>query len=115
MNLELEDEHAPSVPAYSDPRTGRTYSLSEPRWHSDDGLPLMITPLPGIGRGDIRRERARSGVMRRRFPFPIPDPVSMGEGCTPLVERRMETARARSSSSNGFRRPAASKIAAPRS
>ena len=51
--LEMENEHAQSTPAYIDPRSGRTYSLSEPRWRSDEGLPLMITLLPGIGRGEF--------------------------------------------------------------
>ena len=44
---------AAPTPAYIDPATGREYPLSEPRWRSDDGGPLMITPLPGIGRADI--------------------------------------------------------------
>src|SRR5271166_3655234 len=86
MNLELEDEHAPSVPAYSDPRTGRTYSLSEPRWRSDEGLPLMITPLPGIGRGDIQSGVRSLWRYAASFPVSVADPISMGEGCTPLLE-----------------------------
>lgn len=45
--------HPVSEPAYSDPCTGQTYSLSTPRWRSDSGGPLMITPLAGIGRDDI--------------------------------------------------------------
>ena len=53
MDLEMENEHAASAPAYIEPRGGQTCSLSESRWRSDEGLPLMITPLPGIGRGDI--------------------------------------------------------------
>ena len=43
-----------SLPArYVDPATGATYPLDPPRWRSDTGGPLMITPLPGIGRADI--------------------------------------------------------------
>jgi threonine synthase len=94
MNLELEDEHAPSVPAYSDPRTGRTYSLSEPRWRSDEGLPLMITPLPGIGRGDIQSGVRSLWRYTASFPVSVADPISMGEGCTPLLEHPWRGGRA---------------------
>jgi threonine synthase len=45
------------APAYVEPLSGRLYPLEVPRWRSDDGLPLMITPLPGIGRGDVAAER----------------------------------------------------------
>src|SRR5271167_2749378 len=81
-------------PAYVEPLSGRRYPLEPPRWRSDDGLPLMITPLPGIGRGDIvtgPRSLWRYGAA---LPFPIVEPVTMGEGLTPLVERRWEEARA---------------------
>jgi threonine synthase len=47
----------------------------------------MITPLAGIERGDIRRE-VRS-MWRYAASFPVPaDPVSLGEGCTPLIRHR---------------------------
>src|SRR4029077_20632949 len=88
MDLEMENEHAPSAPAYIDPRGGRTYSLSEPRWRSDEGLPLMITPLPGIGRGDIHSGTRSLWRYAASFPVPVANPVTMGEGCTPLVEHQ---------------------------
>src|SRR5271165_7250968 len=94
MDLEMEIEHAPSPPAYIDPRSGRTYPLSEPRWRSDDGLPLMITPLPGIGRGDIHSETRSLWRYAASFPIPVANPVSMGEGCTPLVEHPWRGGRA---------------------
>ena len=37
--------------AYLDPRTGRTYPLDRPRWCGDGQAPLLLTSLPGIGRG----------------------------------------------------------------
>ena len=83
----MENERAPSVPAYKDPRTGRTYSLYEPRWRSDEGLPLMITPLPGIGRGDIQSGVRSLWRYAASLPVLIAKPVSIGEGCTPLLER----------------------------
>src|SRR5271155_3075795 len=82
------------APAYVEPLSGRLYPLEVPRWRSDDGLPMMITPLPGIGRGDIAAERRSLWRYAAALPFPIPDPVTMGEGCTPLVERRWDDARA---------------------
>jgi threonine synthase len=82
-----------SAPAYLDPVNGRRYPIDEPRWRSDDGRPLMITPLPGIGRDEI--ETGRRSLWRYAGAFPLLlDPVTMGEGLTPLVERRWRGARA---------------------
>ncbi|MEZ5851739.1 MAG: threonine synthase [Hyphomicrobiaceae bacterium] len=78
-----------SAPArYVDPATGATYPLDPPRWRSDTGGPLMITPLPGIGRADIDTAERSLWRYRRAFAMDIADPVSLGEGCTPLVRRR---------------------------
>jgi threonine synthase len=82
------------APTYVEPLSGRLYPLEPPRWRSDDGLPLMITQLAGIGRGDIVLERRSLWRYAAALPFPIRDPVTMGEGCTPLVERRWDGARA---------------------
>jgi threonine synthase len=81
-------------PAYIDLRTGRTYPLAEPRWRSDDKFPLMITPLPGIGRSDIATTTRSLWRYCASFPVPIADPVTMGEGCTPLVEHGWRGGRA---------------------
>ncbi len=87
----MTDSHRP---AYVDPVTGRRYDLAEPRWRSDDGGPLMLSPLKGIGRDDIDRSRRSLWRYAAALPFQVSDPVSMGEGCTPLVERRWKGARA---------------------
>ena len=34
-------------PAYVNSISGQKYPISAPRWRSDTGAPLMITPLPG--------------------------------------------------------------------
>lgn len=73
--------------AYLDPRTGRTYPLATPRWCGDDQAPLLLTPLPGITRGAIRAEDRSLWRYAASFPFIPDDPISMGEGCTPLVPR----------------------------
>jgi threonine synthase len=93
MGLEMENERAPTPPAYID-RSGRTYPLAEPRWRSDEGLPLMITPLPGVGRGDIHSGTRSLWRYAASFPIPGAKPVSMGEGCTPLVEHPWRGGRA---------------------
>jgi threonine synthase len=80
----------PSAPParYVDPATGATYPLEVPRWRSDAGGPLMVTPLPGIGRDDIDKGVRSLWRYAASLPLAVRDPVSLGEGCTPLVERR---------------------------
>jgi threonine synthase len=73
---------------YVDPRTGRHHELSERRWRSDDGNPMMVTPLPGIGRADIDSRTRSLWRYRAALPVAIEQPASMGEGCTPLVQKR---------------------------
>lgn len=79
-------------PAYVDPVNGRLYSFDPPRWSSDEGRPLMITPLPGLGRSEIGRQRSLWRYAAA-LPLLIHDPISIGEGGTPLVERAWEGAR----------------------
>lgn len=78
-------------PAYLDPRSGRTFPLGQPRWRSDDGSPLLLTPLPGITRESIDRETRSLWRYRRALPFgPELAPITLGEGCTPLVARLLD-------------------------
>ena len=81
-------------PAYVDPDTGREYPLTEPRWRSDDGGPLMITPLPGIGSADIDSAKRSLWRYAAAFPLQIDAPITMGEGMTPLVEHAWRGGRA---------------------
>lgn len=73
--------------SYVDPRNGTLYPLDVPRWCSDDRTPLMMTPLPGIGRDEIEHGERSLWRYRAALPLAIPEPISMGEGCTPLVQR----------------------------
>ncbi|MGH8845692.1 MAG: threonine synthase [Polaromonas sp.] len=75
-------------PCYVDPRTGKEYSLSDRRWRSDDGNPMMITPLPGISRDDIDSRERSIWRYRAALPLKINNPASMGEGCTPLIQKK---------------------------
>jgi len=75
-----------SQTAYLDPFTGQTWPLATPRWCGDDRQPLLLTDLPGISRDDIDRSRRSIWRYAAALPF-IPDaPITMGEGCTPLIE-----------------------------
>ncbi|ACL58059.1 threonine synthase [Methylobacterium nodulans] len=74
-------------PSYIDPRTGKLYPLDVPRWCSDDRTPLLVTPGPGISRDDIESRTRSLWRYRAALPVDIADPITMGEGCTPLVQR----------------------------
>ncbi|WGR94871.1 threonine synthase [Bradyrhizobium sp. ISRA443] len=74
-------------PSYIDPLNGKLYSLDVPRWCSDEGKPLLVTPLPGISRDDIDRGTRSLWRYRASLPVDIKQPITMGEGCTPVVEK----------------------------
>jgi len=82
-----------SDPAYLDPHSGRTYPLASPRWCGDDRAPLLLTDLPGLTRGQIDPTERSLWRYRAALPLPVADPISMGEGMTPLVPRTLHGAR----------------------
>jgi threonine synthase len=73
--------------AYLDPRTGRTWPLETPRWCGDGGEPLLLTDLPGLAPDDI--DHGTRGLWRYRAALPplAGEPITLGEGGTPLVPR----------------------------
>jgi threonine synthase len=73
--------------SYIDPRNGRTYPLDVPRWCSDAGTPLLITPGSGISRDDIESSSRSLWRYRAALPVDIANPITLGEGCTPLVQQ----------------------------
>ena len=75
--------------SYLDPRSGATYPLSTPRWCGDNQAPLLLTPLPGITRAEIRSDVRSLWRYGAALPFVPEDPITMGEGCTPLVPREI--------------------------
>jgi threonine synthase len=75
-------------PAYVDPTSGQRYPISEPRWRSDTGAPLMITALPGLGRDVIDTGERSLWRYAAALPVEVRDPITMGEGLTPLISRR---------------------------
>ncbi|WP_041832406.1 pyridoxal-phosphate dependent enzyme [Actinoplanes sp. N902-109] len=66
-------------------RAGRHYPLDEPRWRGDDGSPLLVTPLPGITRADVASSVRSQWRYAAALPQPIAQPVTLGEGLTPLL------------------------------
>ena len=76
-------------PAYIDPHTGETFPLDIPRWCGIAHAPLLITKLPGITRDRIDTKIRSLWRYHASFPLPVSDPITLGEGCTPLVPRRI--------------------------
>lgn len=70
---------------YIDPATGASYSIDSPRWCSDNGGYLNLTPGAGLKRGDV--DTSRRSVWRYAKAIAVDDKhaVTMGEGWTPLT------------------------------
>jgi threonine synthase len=73
--------------SYIDPRSGKTYPLDEPRWCSDERTPLLVTPGAGISRDEIDGRTRSLWRYRAALPVRIAKPITLGEGCTPLIEQ----------------------------
>ncbi len=81
----MADEHA--EPHLLDPVSGHTYPIDEVRWRSDEGRPLWMSDLPGMTRADIDTGERSLWRYRKSLAVAIDDPVTMGEGRTPLIGR----------------------------
>lgn len=70
---------------FIDPATGASYSIDSPRWCSDNGGYLNLTPGAGLKRGDV--DTSRRSVWRYAKAIAVDDKhaVTMGEGWTPLT------------------------------
>ena len=83
-------------PSYVNPRTGASFPLDRPRWCDDLApgapAPLLLTPLPGLTREEIDTGTRSLWRYRAALPFQPDTIISMGEGCTPLVPRRLHGA-----------------------
>jgi threonine synthase len=76
-------------PAYLDPRTGQTFPLEEPRWCGLDSAPLLLTPLAGLSRAQINAATRSLWRYSAALPFQPDEPITLGEGCTPLIGRAL--------------------------
>lgn len=72
---------------YIDPRNGQLYSLDVPRWCSDERTPLLVAPGAGLSRDDIDSRTRSLWRYRAALPVAIENPITLGEGCTPLVQQ----------------------------
>jgi len=79
--------------SYLDPRSGETFPLEIPRWCGTNRAPLLLTPMPGIKREDIDPFERSLWRYAAALPFVPDDPISMGEGCTPLLPRELHGAK----------------------
>src|SRR5271156_3798892 len=79
--------------AYLNPRTGETYPLDQPRWCGPGHAPLLLTPLPGLTRDQIDTPTRSLWRYRAALPFQPAEPITMGEGCTPLIRNTLHGAR----------------------
>jgi threonine synthase len=75
--------------AYLDPRNGETFPIDAPRWRGPGHAPLLLTPLPGITRDAIDSTTRSLWRYRAALPFACENPITLGEGCTPLIGRRL--------------------------
>ncbi|HEX9212194.1 MAG TPA: pyridoxal-phosphate dependent enzyme, partial [Bradyrhizobium sp.] len=74
-----------SAASYIDPRNGKLYPLDQPRWCSDERTPLLVTLGAGLSRDDIDGRTRSLWRYRAALPVEIAKPITLGEGCTPLV------------------------------
>jgi threonine synthase len=77
-----------NLPQLAD-RSGRLYAPDQPRWCGDDGSPLMMEPLPGITRRQIDTSINNQWRYRAALPLAQAEPVTLGEGRTPLLPRTL--------------------------
>ncbi|MGE9007400.1 threonine synthase [Leptospira interrogans] len=80
----------PNDSFYVEPHSGERYPLDVPRWCAEGQKPLLINPQPGIGREDIDRGTRSLWRYRASLPVEIAKPISLGEGCTPLVQKEWD-------------------------
>lgn len=83
---------APASATYLDPRSSETFPIDIPRWCGTAMAPLMLTDLPGITRAQIDTRKRSLWRYAASLPMPVADPITMGEGCTPLLRRRLHSA-----------------------
>jgi threonine synthase len=78
---------------YIEPRSGERYPLDRPRWCADGSKPLLISPQRGITRDEIERGTRSLWRYQASLPVEVSKPISLGEGCTPLVQREWDNFR----------------------
>jgi threonine synthase len=70
---------------FIDQETGEAPPLSARIWRAPNAHPLLISDLPGISRAEIDTSKRSIWRYAQSLPIEIADPISLGEGCTPLI------------------------------
>jgi threonine synthase len=83
-------QRRPENSFYVEPRSGERYPLDRPRWCADGLKPLLISPQRGITRDEIELGTRSLWRYQASLPVEISKPISLGEGCTPLVQREWD-------------------------
>jgi threonine synthase len=79
--------------AYDCPKCGATVAADRPIWRCACGSHLNLAPASGLAPGEIAAGDASLWRYRAALALDLPPRVSLGEGWTPLVERRWSGAR----------------------
>ena len=75
---------------FIDTVSGQQFSLSDRIWRAPNGNPLMISDLPGILRAEIHPSNRSIWRYANSLPVQIQNPISLGEGCTPLIRSKID-------------------------
>ena len=75
---------------YLDPSSGETFPLDVPRWCGNGRAPLLLTHIDGMQRDRIDARVRSLWRYRAAFPFQPRAPITMGEGCTPLIPHAID-------------------------
>lgn len=78
------------LPYFVEPTTGEKFPIDMPIWRAPNNKPLMISELPGITRADIDTSNRSIWRYAKSLPVSISKPITMGEGCTPLVTKEID-------------------------
>jgi threonine synthase len=70
---------------FIDPTSGQSFPLDGSLWRAPNGNPLLVSDLAGITRADIDSTCRSIWRYAKALPVPITKPISLGEGCTPLI------------------------------
>ena len=80
------------APSYQCPECGATVPADRPVWRCPCGSHLNLAPGAGLARGEIATGEASLWRYRAALALAGPPRISLGEGWTPLVERRWDGA-----------------------
>jgi threonine synthase len=80
------------TPTFDCPACGRSWAADRPHWRCDCGSYLNLAPGDGLSRGEIAMGEASLWRYAAALALRGPPRVSLGEGWTPLVQRRWQGA-----------------------